>query len=381
VNGGIVFTNHFGTSSFANGSMASLLTGVGPMQHGVSDGDARLPKSVTTLAEAARQGGIRAGFFTANPTTGPDFGFQREWDTFRWLPPRDDAPATTVFDEAIRFIEEHAQDRWLTVIHTRGAHPPWDVTAEARKALPPENYLGPIDPKHGAEFVVSRSRRSGAKLSDADQTRLLALENNSILLEDAALGRLLDALATKHLTDNTAILITSDVAPLHGQSVPYAETPPTDAQALLLPLMVRLPKSLGLSQRTDTLTSTVDLAPTILRLLGMDSPPQFEGTALFSPAVHTQALLGRPALAVGGERFVLRLGPFALFGPSGRDSRLCDMNLEPACVADVSSTHPIALEVLRRALFDARHRDGKTPTREPATISPETAAALRAWGR
>ena len=64
-------------------------------------------RDVTTLADVARQAGIRAAMFTANPTTGSAFGFGRGWDTFVEHPPDlAEAPGAAVapFEDAVRWI-------------------------------------------------------------------------------------------------------------------------------------------------------------------------------------------------------------------------------------------------------------------------------------
>ena len=91
---GTMFDANRASSSLPNAVVASMLTGLPSRLHGLDDPDARLPDGVATIEEACRQEGIATAMFTANPTTGAAFGFDRGWDTFvaqirsRTSPPR-----------------------------------------------------------------------------------------------------------------------------------------------------------------------------------------------------------------------------------------------------------------------------------------------------
>ena len=128
---GTTFTANRASSSLANAVFASMLTGLPARAHGLDDPGARLPDGVVTVEEACRQGGVATAMFTANPTTGAAFGFDRGWDTFVSHDPLEDGPATQVFDQAAAWIEARKQDRFFVVVHARGGHPPWDAAPEA----------------------------------------------------------------------------------------------------------------------------------------------------------------------------------------------------------------------------------------------------------
>ena len=158
---GTVFLAHRASSSLAASVLASILTGLPARTHGLDDPDARLPQSPTTVEEACRQGGIATAMFTANPTTSAAFGFDRGWDTFVTHDPLDDAPATQVFDDAAAWIDAHKSNRFFVLIHARGGHPPWDATPEELKAMPPDGYLGIVEPRRAAEALSKARKHAG----------------------------------------------------------------------------------------------------------------------------------------------------------------------------------------------------------------------------
>jgi hypothetical protein len=60
---------------------------------------------------------------------------------------------------------------------------------------------------------------------------------------------------------------------------------------------------------------------------------------------------------------------------------MCDLSLDPSCVADVRGTSPLALEPLRRWAFDALAPRPSRPPRTPAVLDEHTVSALARWGR
>ena len=77
-------------------------------RHGLDDPDARLPDGADhRRGGVPRRAASSRAMFTANPTTGAAFGFDRGWDTFIAHDPLEDAPATRVFDDAAAWIDAH----------------------------------------------------------------------------------------------------------------------------------------------------------------------------------------------------------------------------------------------------------------------------------
>jgi arylsulfatase A-like enzyme len=379
---GVVFDTNRATTGLANGSLASMLTGLAARDHAVQDGDARLPRSLTTLADAARQAGIATAFFTANPTTSAAFGFDRGWSTFEAHGPTEDAPATKVLDLAGAWVGEHKGERFLVVVHARGGHPPWDVTAEELKSLDPQNYTGGLDAKHAAE-LLSHARAAPGSLSfgDADRARAWSLYDLAIASHDAAIGRLRLALKAAGRDLDTTIVVTADVGINEVAHIPFAEASSLEEEALWTPLIIQLPGGVYAGMHVTTPTSGQDVARTVLGVLGLAPPVGFGGVDLVDLAGGRASPFARPLTATLGDRFALRWGGFAETGQRDRETRLCDLSLESACVSDVRATYPLVASLLHAAAFDALVTPTSRPQREPATIDPATAAALRAWGK
>jgi arylsulfatase A-like enzyme len=360
-----------------------MLTGQEAAAHGVNDYDRKLLPGITTIADAARQGGVVAAMFTANPLTGAAFGFDRAWETYEMHPPAEDVGATIVLERAAQWIDAHKTERFLAVVHARGGHPPWDVTPDQIKTLAPQQYTGGIDPKHAAE-LLARARRQPPVLryAEQDRERTWALYDVALAAHDAALGKLVAALKAAGRDGDTTIFVTADVAVDEAAHVPFGDGETLDEAELRVPLLVRPATTEGAKSLAGVhvarATSGVDVARSVLDALGLAPPGSFGGVDLWETATRDDGV-PRPLLAVLDERFSMRWGSFVLAG--GREPKLCNLALEPLCTTDVRTTHPLASDAMQRQVIDALARmPAKTP-RETPQVDAATAAALKAWGR
>ena len=353
---GTVFESHRASTGFASGALASMLTGLPPRVHGVSEPEAMLGTTGTTIAEAARQAGIVTAMFTANPTTGAPYGFTRGWETFAARSPVEDAPATAVFDDVEHWLDGHKEDRFLVVVHARGGHPPWDVVSGDEKELAPAGYTGSLDAKHAGE-MLAKVRRSGASklFTDADRERAFALHAKAVLAHDAALGKLIAHVKSLGREADTTWIVTGDVGIDTSAHAPFLEEDSLDEGALAVPLIVRAP-GVPVRARVSSPTSSVDLARTALEALGLPPPSQLRGESLWTIAQRGPQGPERPRIATSTSRFSARWSGFVLSGSRARESKMCNLALEADCVSDVRATHPLAAEMLHALVFEELSR-------------------------
>ncbi len=102
-----------------------------------------------------------------------------------------------------------------------------------------------------------------------------------ILAVDEMLGRLLDYLDDKGLTDNTILLFTSDHGTQGGsQGVnPWSKKNPYEA-SIRVPGIIRYPGVIAPGSKNDTVTGMVDWFPTLCDLAGVPVPRSVEGRSL-----------------------------------------------------------------------------------------------------
>lgn len=379
--GGTTFLANRASSSLANAVVATMLTGLSPLGHRLNDAEARLPDDVTTVQQVCREGSVATAMFSANPTTSAAFGFARGWDTFVERDPLEDAPATRVFDDAAAWIEARGAARFFVVVHARGGHPPWDASPDELRTMPPEGYFGMIEPRRAAE-AMAKARKHAGRFKEDDRVRAWALFDHAIDGHDAALGRLLGSLRSAGRDEDTAVIVTGDVAASEGPGVPFVDPETLDEPLLATPLVVRWPRGGALAgRRVSAPTGPADLARTTLGLFGLAPPSAFEGQDLSALAQGASVPAQRPLLAAQRSRFSVRWGPYVLLGSQGREARMCDLSLDPSCVADVRGTSPLALEPIRRWTLDALNPESPRRPRAPAILDEHGVASLVRWGR
>jgi choline-sulfatase len=225
---------------------ATMFTGRFPPAHGVRDnGGFFLPPDATTLAEQLRAAGVRTGAFIGafvlDSKWGLDQGFEHYADDFDLSKVRAmslgnvQRPANEVVDRALPWLEQVRNERFFAWLHFYDPHTPY---------APPEPFA---------------TRYAGRPY------------DGEIAFTDSQLGRVVEFLETRALLDRTVIAVLAD----HGESLGehgegshgfFIYEPATHA-----PFLIRAPFERTRARRVNDLVRTVDLAPTMLDLLGV--PP------------------------------------------------------------------------------------------------------------
>lgn len=91
---------------------------------------------------------------------------------------------------------------------------------------------------------------------------------------DSLVGGLIENLRSDGLLDSTIIFFWSD----HGDGLPFSKRELYD-RGIRVPLVVRFPEKQRAGERDARLISTIDLAPTVLSLAGIETPSYMQGRA------------------------------------------------------------------------------------------------------
>lgn len=297
---GILFEHHCSSSPWTLPSHTSLLTGLFPSAHGVTqsgedaviglvaDGfTAILPDEYVTLAEAMVANGFRTAAFTGGVFLAPKFGLAQGFETF-------ESPMLKLNDEKMqglyKWIAEAASGRFFLFFHTFEIHVPYLDTRFLSEFLPGEGVA-----RLRMEFAkIARDMES---LDDDDRPvgrfttrQVQLLQEHSIYTPDVCdalyvggiarfdrwFGELVAELKKRGVYDNSLIVLTSD----HGEE--FSERDPNDhygshgntvyEEQLRIPLIIKLPKGRHAGTRVESLVRNVDIMPTILDMLAITRP-------------------------------------------------------------------------------------------------------------
>jgi arylsulfatase A-like enzyme len=384
---GTLFESAYAAVPWTRPSVASILTGVRPGVHGVTNHRARMRKRSLLLSEAFREHGYRTGCIVANPNVGGVFGFNQGYggDDFIELFVRRRlgaiglsdmiARADEVSDRAIQWIDS-ASRPWFLFILAIDPHVPYE---------PPE----PFD-RYGAEDYAGsvNGRLDSVRDSDlthSDKVRFRSLYDGEIALVDYSLSRLLSHLRARDLYDQTAIAFTSD----HGEE--FWDHGGTGHGAhlydevLRIPLIIRDVKTMPAGKRVSTPVESIDIFPTLLDIAGLPIPGDLEGRSLVRSvderpvyatlSEHQQRLA---SVTVGSWKLIRdrRDGREQLYNlendPGETTDRLAQ-NREKAGDLSVLLSHRLAEDEARRA-------EVRSEGDELGEVPEEVRAALEALG-
>ena len=205
-----------------------------------------------------------------------------------------------------------------------------------------------------------------------------------MLKQDRGLAGLMDVLKRKGVWEQTLFMFMGDVAVGDSPILPYDPVGNLEETRLSPPLLVKFLGADAKAGESAAPTTSVDIAHTILRALDLSVPQGIGGVDLFRSAKGRPQPVDRALVATLGPRFSARLGTWLLSGQFGKDPKLCRLDVDPACINNVYEQNPIAAQATWRWTYDAelaarslRKRSGE---REPASIDPDTGAALTVWG-
>lgn len=380
-----VFTAHRAPSTVVTTVMASLVTGLSPAAHTLTDPAIRLPETQTTMAEIARDAAVRTGMFTGVPYTFKAFGLAQGWENlFEHAPTSGDA-ATMPLDTAATWVtqltHEDPNARMLLLVHARGGHPPWHVTPKELSAVQPTDYSGPIEPRRAAQTIAkARKKRNRDVLSQADRDRIHALQMVALAGQDRAIGNLVAALKTAGLWDATLFVVTGDVASGSSMAALFGDGLPLAEPLLTLPLYVHFPGGQHAGTRVAEPTEVTDITRTAFAVLGLD-PGKRGGRDLAQIASGVSLGPSQPQIATLETTYSARWGSLVLTGRSGAPPFLCDLSLDPTCAVNRREAMPAAVHALFRRIVAAdRAARPMAEQRELATVDADTAAQLKVWG-
>ncbi len=289
----VVFDHHISAAPTTLASHTSLLTGLWPHRHGVSRNGFKLSLHNTLLAEVLAD----AGFVTAaviaafplDPRFHMDQGFHLyEADLDQAFVRGENQQAQRsgdrVTDAALSFAATRDPDkeRIFMFVHYFDVHAPYDAPDAWKDLYPAPSADAPTTDGSLPDIKKARKQLEDDGSSPLSEPLRRAYAAG-VSYADHEVGRLLDGLGP--MLDDTLLIVTSDHGEAMDEGTEYWNHGYTVTDAVVrTPLIVQMP---GLTpRRTNTLASNVDVFPTVLEELGVDSP-RVQGKSL-STALRTE---------------------------------------------------------------------------------------------
>jgi arylsulfatase A-like enzyme len=248
-----------------------------------------------------------------------------------------------------------------------------------------EAYAGPVTGESSRSLLRQQRRLEGAaraavpQLTAADRARLIALYDGGIRYVDGFVGELRAVLERLGLAETTALVLYSD----HGEEFrdhgSWIHSHSVYDELVRVPLIWHQP---GLApRRVSSQVRLLDIAPTLLEVLGVQPLAGFEGQSL-APLLAGDRADHRPAVSEMGRYKSIAIYPWKLIRGVGAP-RLFDLAADTLEQRDLAAREPDRVAELSRALELSLGSDAATRSIdevERAGIDPALAERLRELG-
>jgi len=334
-----------------------------------------------TLAQTLSRRGLKTAAFTGGGNVAGKLGLGAGFDVYGEYP----EGLSAAYPEMERWLRRNGGAPFFLFLHTYDVHLPYDPPPPFDTLYYPE-YPGSVTGR-GTRDLLRKIRRLPSKageslVSDEDREKIVALYDGGIRYTDEFIGRLRGLLHELGLEDDTVVVLLSD----HGEEL-WDHGSVIHAHALYeeqvrVPLIWRLPESEFPGRRVSATVRLLDVAPTLLDLLGVEAPEDFLGESLLPVLRGSET----PALSALSEIRLLKSWtsfPWKLHTDqrSGR-ARLFHLERDPEERTDVSDDNPEVVSALRsqmRAYLEGR-TSTDVPEIEPGIEDEELLKQLRALG-
>jgi arylsulfatase A-like enzyme len=371
---------------------ATLFTGRYPISHRLVKNGMILAQDSVTLAEILRAARYRTAAVVSSFPLKRRFGFGQGFGTYEckfdlaeqtldlpsWegieLQSGFDRRADATTDLALAWLEGRQRDRpFFLWVHYFDPHGPYDPPPSFRNRFPV-----PEDATH-LEAAIARY-------------------DEEIAFTDQQLGRLLGALDGQQITEQTLVVVTSDHGEGLNQHGRMGHGIHLYEEAVRVPLVMRWPGRIPAGSRVAGQAELMDLAPTMLDLMGLTpESPEFQGRSL-APLVLRRGSAQAPTqrhvflqrrlygsrrvgdFDVRGEKYGVRHGRWKYIEAHEEDTReLFDLEADPEEIRNLAAADPDRARRLSSLIAAWRARYGVEGT-AVEDDSAETIDALRALG-
>lgn len=278
---GVLCENAVSQSPWTLPSFASVFTSLYPTQHGAVQLSNGLRSSFPTLAEIFRERGYATGAVINAPTLKPANRVNRGFDYYDTVP-RGTRVADGTTTDVLTWIDGIGGQPFFMFAHYFDPHLPYSPPDPYNKMFD-HDYEGRIGNSFDAEgFAEEKSERFRQMkvLTPEDWNHIRSLYDGEIVFADREIERLLRGLEERGLRNNTLVVFLSDHGEEFYEHGGFGHGHSLYNELIKVPLIFSLPARLPEGVRLARQVRLVDVAPTILDILGIEDDDGFEGVSL-----------------------------------------------------------------------------------------------------
>ena len=356
---GILFSKAYAHAPLTLPSHWSILTGTYPFFHGVRDNAYfEFRRDIPTVTEVLKSNGFSTsafvGSFVLDRRFGLARGFENYFDNFVASKYQGISGADVqrrgdlVVAEWLKWLGENQNRRFFTWIHLFDPHDPYD---------PPEPF----------KSLYAKAPYDG-----------------EVAFVDKLIGDMVAFLEAKSLLQNTVIMFTSDHGEALGEHLENTHGFFLYEPSLHVPLIIRSVDPAQRGKIVDLQVRSIDIAPTILQLLGFQRPSSMQGSDLlslslgakpknqrvsYSESYYARSHFGWSELkAISDGRFKFIDAP---------KPELYDLRADPRESKNIYSQNGAVSRQMRQLLLETTRKLSAPVTAAPQTKPPDPATLER----
>ena len=328
-------------------SHTALLTSTYPFANGVEDNGVPLQPNAVTLATVLKKSGYRTAAFVASFVLDRRFGLNQGFDVYDGpidlhnktspAPVERKRPGAQVAEAAMRWLDRNSSAPFFLFLHLYDLHLPYDV---------PQGYSG------------------------------------ELAYEDRVVGDFVAYLQRTKLIEKALIVFTSD----HGEGLgDHGESTHgyfVYQSTLHVPLIMHWPAGFARApqNRVDEAASLLDVAPTILDVIGIPRPAEMRGASLIGKSelreVYSESEYARNHFGCATLRS-LRVGRYKYI--EAPKPELYDLAADPKELKNLYEQERSKATAMSRQMAALRANSAPRPGKS-ASPTPDTITRLRSLG-
>jgi len=409
---GVRFERAYAASPSTAPSVASILTGVYPMTHGLRyEGQSyEVLGDRLTLTRVLKD----HGYESFAVTQGLNVGLHRDFDMYDpdiyidpngkkvYLPTKSDSDATR---KAAQWLRNRKRKDAPFFLWLRYNAPHWPYIA-------PAPYTEMFDPQYKGPHTFNEEAGPGVergdiifgkkRLPEREVAHAVAHYDGEVACADQATGELLSDLESMGLLSTTLVVLTADHGESLGEHDYFFEHGAYLYEATVrVPLILSYPPSLPAGEVVAAQARTIDIVPTVLDIAGIPIPAGLQGASLLPRMLGRTTGPAPPAYSESGRNFygenprqyvdgiagkwrMMRSDRFKLIMIPAKSSgpiwEFYDLQSDPGEKANVLGRFPVEEQAMRRALLDLLAGDPLKDDRDEPPLPPGLEDSLRSLG-
>ena len=399
---GVKFENAEAAAPWTLPSISSILTGLYPHKHMAGyaakdpktqqEGLTYINSSVITLAEVLFDNKYQTVGSFQNPFVDPGYGLNRGFEIYDYFPGDDlrIRRADTVVEWSMNWLEKAREKRrpFFMVLHFFDPHLAYDPIPQFAAPFI-YGYKGNLHPPFNPSNAdLEKIRKGEIKYNDEDKKFIEGLYDGELSFVDFSLGRLFYFLKLHKLYDNTLIILTGD----HGEEFwdhdSYEHGHTLYQELLGLPLIVRFPMAENKGLVVKDRVSLVDIAPSILAYLRIESTMNTDGMSFIKMPGASVKPASRPIVAednrIGNPLQAMYRGQYKLIlDVATGEIQIYNLDNDPGEKTNLfgqKETYPPEIVDQIKGVAAKIQKLRAEQNALPAKVSPEVIEKLRALG-